>query len=218
MPKKILLPKEIGSISFEDKDLKDFNKFVFHPVFGLVYKKRFRMVNNFLRGQYEKVLEVGFGPGAFLPTLAASAKHVYGIDLHKEITKVRGALKKSKIEGVCLLNGDIYSIPFRNETFDLVICQSVLEHLDNLDRALKEVSRVLKKNGKLIIGSPLKNKITKKLFALLGYKDDEIHPSGHKEILESCGKNFQIEKCIYFPRFLGKKQSLYFAGEFNKGK
>ncbi|MDD2751953.1 MAG: class I SAM-dependent methyltransferase [Candidatus Omnitrophica bacterium] len=218
MRKRIILPKEIGLINFENKELKDFNKFVFHPFFGLFYKNRFKMMNNFLQGHYDKALEIGFGPGAFLPTLATSANHVYGIDLHKEIAKVRGALKNSKINKISLLNADIYRIPFRDETFDLVICQSVLEHLTDLEKAFNEIGRVLKKGGKLIIGFPLKNKLTKKLFALLGYQDEEIHPSGHKQIMENCKKKFSMKKCLYFPRFLGTSQSLYFAGEFNKGR
>jgi ubiquinone/menaquinone biosynthesis C-methylase UbiE len=40
-----------------------------------------------------------------------------------------------------------YKIPFENETFDIVISNAALEHIDNLDRVLQEVNRVTKKQG-----------------------------------------------------------------------
>lgn len=48
----------------------------------------------------------------------------------------------------------IENLPFENEEFDTILCTNVLEHVKNPDAALCEFSRVLKKNGKVIISVP----------------------------------------------------------------
>jgi ubiquinone/menaquinone biosynthesis C-methylase UbiE len=50
--------------------------------------------------------------------------------------------------------GDSENIPWENEKFDLVVCNSSFHHYPNPKRVLKEIRRVLKKDGKLIIGDP----------------------------------------------------------------
>ncbi|MFP4486353.1 MAG: class I SAM-dependent methyltransferase [Campylobacterales bacterium] len=49
---------------------------------------------------------------------------------------------------------DITSIPVENESFDVIICTEVLEHLPDPILALKEFHRILKNNGELIITAP----------------------------------------------------------------
>ena len=50
---------------------------------------------------------------------------------------------------------DITSIPLDDETFDVIICTEVFEHIPRPDLALREFSRLLKKGGKLLITAPL---------------------------------------------------------------
>lgn len=214
--KEIILPKEKRLIKFTNRELDDFTRYIYHPIFGLFYQYRFKMVSNFLSGYYDRILEVGFGPGLLMPTLAKKCKNVFGIDIHSEIDKIEKALKEQKVNNFKLIRADIYNIPFTGETFDVIICQSILEHLKDLDRAVKEALRVLKKDGKVIVGFPIKNKITRFLFAFLGHKDEEIHPSGHKEILESFLRELKLEKSLFFPRIFGLRRAIYFVGEFTK--
>lgn len=49
---------------------------------------------------------------------------------------------------------DIVSMPLKKESLDNILCTEVLEHLPYPDMAIKELSRVLKKKGKLIITAP----------------------------------------------------------------
>lgn len=51
---------------------------------------------------------------------------------------------------------DIDELPFENDSFDVVVASHVLEHLQNPDFAIREMSRVLKKGGLLIVGTPIK--------------------------------------------------------------
>jgi SAM-dependent methyltransferase len=52
------------------------------------------------------------------------------------------------------LRGSVYELPFKDETFDCVIISEVLEHLGDDDGALREISRVLKRGGRLAASVP----------------------------------------------------------------
>lgn len=47
--------------------------------------------------------------------------------------------------------GDVHALPFKNETFDTIICMEVLEHVKDPRKVLSEIKRVLTKNGMAII-------------------------------------------------------------------
>lgn len=61
-----------------------------------------------------------------------------------------GEWNTKEIDLVC----DITDMPLDDEVFDVILCSEVLEHLPNPDLAIKEMSRVLKKNGLLILTAP----------------------------------------------------------------
>ena len=86
------------------------------------------------------VLDCGCGFGAFYD-LTKDFNTIY-LDISLNLLK-RFELKERKI---C---GNILHLPFKDNTFDLVLCINVLEHVDYL-KALNEIKRVLKDNGHLI--------------------------------------------------------------------
>lgn len=53
------------------------------------------------------------------------------------------------------IKADICKLPFKNSEFDLIICNHVLEHIDNDFKAMEEIYRVLKKNGIGILQVPI---------------------------------------------------------------
>lgn len=65
-------------------------------------------------------------------------------------------------------NIDVLNIPFKAETFDLIICNHVLEHIEEDVKAMKELHRVLKKTGQAILQVPI-SKNTFKTF-----EDDSV--------------------------------------------
>ena len=70
-------------------------------------------------------------------------------------------------------------IPFKNETFDNALCLEVLEHVYNFQNLIKEINRVLKKNGILILSVPFAAK-----YHYLPYDFFRYTPSSLKIILE----------------------------------
>jgi SAM-dependent methyltransferase len=100
-------------------------------------------------------------------------------------------------------------LPFRNNTFDSVVCLDYLEHLDEDDFCLQEIHRVLKNRGQLVLATPQTGKLfwLHKLRSFLGLK---LEFYGHKregyslsqlrEKLEKAG--FVLQKHRDFSRFI----------------
>lgn len=97
-----------------------------------------------------KVLDVGCGIGVLGQLIKEKYNSdVFGIDL------AESAIKIARKQGVVAKKSDINNRwPYKDSTFDVVVCVQVLEHLYNPDFFFKEAKRVLKKNGVLIISTP----------------------------------------------------------------
>ena len=99
----------------------------------------------------KKVLEIGCSNG-LAATKYSKYFHTYlGIDISDIAIKKAKLLKLKNAEFIC---SDAHSIPIEKNTFDCVIVNSLLHHLD-LKKTLKEINRVLKKEGYLIFREPL---------------------------------------------------------------
>ncbi|OGE17853.1 hypothetical protein A2858_03860 [Candidatus Daviesbacteria bacterium RIFCSPHIGHO2_01_FULL_36_37] len=98
------------------------------------------------------ILDVGCGDGfvAKVTWMNRKGKIDVGIDLSEDEVKIA---KRREIYKKCLV-GNVYELPFKNESFETVFSNSVVEHFPNLDQALSEMSRVLKKNGQFVITVP----------------------------------------------------------------
>ena len=90
------------------------------------------------------VLDVGCGEGFTLERLHKKniGENLVGIDFLKRAIEI-GKKERPHLD---LRQGNIYKIPFKDNSFDLVICSEVLEHVDDPEKGLKELVRVTKKN------------------------------------------------------------------------
>lgn len=141
-----------------------------------------RTANNDLR-----ILDVGCGTGANLEMLKQFGESE-GVDVSDD------ALEFCRKKGLKVHKGLAEELPFADETFDLVTALDVVEHLDDDIAGLKEMFRILKKDGKTLIFVPA-------FMWLWGVQDDI---SNHrirytkKEIVERLKKaGFTIERATY---------------------
>jgi len=96
-------------------------------------------------------LDLGCGKGYALPTLAKQSHHVVGIDIDCEsLERAKSAAHKT----VSLIAADALRPPFREGVFDVIIVNHVLEHLINVEVALKNINVLLKKNGYVYVAVP----------------------------------------------------------------
>ena len=100
----------------------------------------------------EKVLEIGIGAGTDLAEYALNGAKVSGIDLNNdqiELTKLN--FQQRGLEYEYLGEGNAEDLKFSDNTFDLVYSFGVLHHTPNTQKAINEIFRVLKPDGKAII-------------------------------------------------------------------
>lgn len=91
----------------------------------------------------DSVLDVGCGEGF---TLARFKKEKIGKSYEGiEVDEQAIALGKKLYPTLNIKKGDIYDLPYKSNSFDLVVCTEVLEHLDNPKKAYKELIRVSNK-------------------------------------------------------------------------
>lgn len=138
----------------------------------------------------EKILDAGCGTGLFLRKLPPGS---YGIDISMTaLVKAKNYAPNAKI-----FLSDIEKMPFKNNFFDTILCTEVLEHLPNPDKALEEIRRVLKKNGRFIGSVPSSGFLWK--FQKLSKTGPVIPYHKHYRScseVESILTDFDIEKII----------------------
>lgn len=98
---------------------------------------------------------------------------------------------------------DIEKIPFPDQSFDMVICNHVLEHVDDPAIALRELHRVLKSGARIICQTPYAARLTRTLEEpLLQSPDDRLYFYGQEDHLRLFGRN--IEQVITNAGFIGQ--------------
>lgn len=107
-------------------------------------------VRSFGLSQCGVVLDVGSGPGQWLRLLARHNAFVVGLDVDSGLLEIArrnlGSLSK-----VALIEGQAEHMCFRDSVFDAILCYNVLMYTD-FDSVVREMSRVLKARGRLVVG------------------------------------------------------------------
>ena len=98
------------------------------------------------------VLDIGTGTGVFLPYLLKTigrTGQVIALDIaEKMLLQAQGKCFAGEIVFLC---ADVTDIPLQAETCDVVVCYSSFPHFQNKPKALQEMRRVLKKDGRVFI-------------------------------------------------------------------
>ena len=94
----------------------------------------------------KKILEVGCGKGRFARVFKELGADIYGIDISAELLKEAKQIDKDKF-----LEAGVYEMPFKDRQFDIVYLVEVIEHIPDICKAIKEIARVMRKEGTLIV-------------------------------------------------------------------
>ena len=117
-----------------------------------------------------------------------------------------------------LKNYNITSIPEADNTFDLVICFHVLEHIPKDEKAIKELYRILKPNGTLLVQVPLKKGKTYEDFSirnpeerLIAFgQEDHVRIYGEEDLKNLIEKQgFKVNLSNYSSKFNDKDKNYY---------
>lgn len=106
----------------------------------------------------DKILDAGCGPGFYIRLLSFLYKDIKIIGIDTDIEALSQLRKDNKKKNIRVLYGDLMKpLPFPSNTFDKIIFSEVAEHVPSDTKALKELYRVLKKNGLLVLTVPNHN-------------------------------------------------------------
>lgn len=97
-------------------------------------------------------LDIATGTGHTAFALAPHVRSVVGTDLTPEMLAEAERLRVQRsIDNVRFRPADVHHLPFEADTFDLVTCRRAAHHFSDIGRALREMHRVLRRSGRLVI-------------------------------------------------------------------
>lgn len=161
----------------------------------------------------DSVLDLGCGSGVFLIRLAKLCKEAVGADISKPLIGIAvGAIESLGLQNVSALEVSSGALRFDSAAFDKVLMVDVIHHLEDIGAVLKEVRRVLKPGGKLLIFEP--NKLNPALFVMSVFDRNEwgLLSLGTKKSYEKAlASHFKIEHFSFCGLLIGPDSRLAFA-------
>ncbi|MFN3551297.1 MAG: class I SAM-dependent methyltransferase [Endomicrobiia bacterium] len=154
-----------------------------------------KLVVNFIPKTNCKILDVGCGTGKLMEELLQNGHLVYGIE--NEPTAIEFC-KKRGIEKIQIFNLE-ENLNIDNDSFDVITCLDVLEHIEKDENLIKEFKRIVKPSGILILTVPSYMWLWSYWDEILGHK----RRYNKKILFEKMQKvGFQIVKISHFYSFL----------------
>lgn len=186
------------------------NPFIENSIWEEMENSTYVLVEKYLEKE-NMLLDVGVGLGRLLDKCSDVVK--FGVDVSMQ------NLLQSQSKGieVCLAKAE--DLPYNDTTFDLVISTDVLEHAPDLNAALTEMTRVLKKGGKLIIRVPYKEDLSLYLGKNYPYYYSHLRNFDESSLILICEKIFKMNHIettytTYLP--IANKLKCQLSSVFNK--
>ncbi|MFN4180932.1 MAG: class I SAM-dependent methyltransferase [Armatimonadota bacterium] len=169
---------------------------------------RFRsLVPSWLNERKGSLLEVGCGVGWFCGLAKAMGWQPVGLDISAD-----ACWEARKMWSVATVCSDSLPLPFKSQTFHLVVLRHTLEHLFSPKQVLKEVHRVLKDGGWVALEVPNANSLGRKIFGErwnaweLPRHLHHFTPETLKRVLEQAGfQNVKVVSARHKPFLLAKR-------------
>ncbi len=92
------------------------------------------------------ILDIGVGSGSTARLWANQAKEFHGIDISTAVYKAPNAIK-NYCNNPILAQADLNNLPYKNESFEVIVSNGVLHHTPNTKNALKNIVKKLKSEG-----------------------------------------------------------------------
>jgi len=129
-----------------------------NPLLRMMARYRVRVLASRLRRYLRPenaVMDYGCGLGVLFPTLAATAKTLYGVDL--ELGPARMTAKYCGLDNVRFCTPDAMATTIQKASLEAIVCGEVLEHIDDMTGLMAIFQNLLTKDGRLVVTLPTEN-------------------------------------------------------------
>ena len=144
---------------YTDQELVDLQETLYtsrNPTRRWLHRTRSNWIVNHiegLTGRVSRALEVGPGAGGYLPLLAAIADEVLATDIEPAYLNRARALEETLPQLSCRID-DITATALPTDSFDLILCTEVIEHIADSKAALYGLQKILAPGGILVLTTP----------------------------------------------------------------
>jgi len=175
----------------------DFDKYYKSPLHRILFRwvdiKKSGLLDEYISGENLRICDLGCGTGKISSRLAKK-NTVYGVDWNESLLKIaaQNGLKTSK--------SLVEKTKFKDNFFDAVVMIDSIEHLHSREKIGRELKRITKRNGLIIIFTPAYDSVLwnigeKFLNSVTGKKSDHTTPFTKESMEFFLKKNkFEIEK------------------------
>lgn len=208
LPKKEEL-KKTGEVDYYDWNYKFPIKYVslyrFNRIIKLLGKKK-----------YTNLLEAGTGSGIFLPELSKHCENLYACDIHSNFSNIENLLQLYNVNNYELKSQSIEKTDYPDNYFDAIVAVSVLDFVSDLQAAVNEIKRILKKDGVFVTVCPMESKVLDIIVSMYTDKSaEEEFGDARTHKLKTLKQNFKIIELGYMLPF-GKLFPVYTFAKLKK--
>ena len=162
-----------------------------------------------------KGLDIGCGNGKFIRDMNSLGWQFEGVEFNPIAVDI------CRMAGLKIFHGDLHSAAFKDNSFDIVSARHVIEHIPDPINFMREIARILKKGGRLVIKTPNSRALGRQWFDMYWFANDVPRhlilfcPANLKMLAKRFGLRPIVEKTFTKPRIILKSLD-YLTG--NRGK
>lgn len=150
----------------------------------------------------KNILDAGCGYGLYSLTLARKGYSLSSLDIEKKrIDQVNEYKKKLSLSNIDAKIASITKIPLEKNKFDLAICSEVIEHIKDDQKAVSEITRVVKPKGHIIISVPTFSESNKKEYKKFHHERPGYSVSDLQSLAKKNG--LELKRIIFYEYALG---------------
>lgn len=169
------------------------------------------------------VLDVGCGTGNFSIKLAERGCSVTGIDISDEMLKIAGAKAASRKLPIEFIKMDINDLKFGENEFDAVFSMAAFEFIDDGQKVLPDILRIVKKGGQVLIGTIAGNSAWGELYTSDNFRKNTVFKYAKFKTLEDMKKwneekLVQTGECLFIPPLADEEKFNYSMEKELEGK
>lgn len=178
---------------------------------GWLSRRRLALATKLLPPNTDRLLKIGYGSGVHLPHWATKCRELYGIDPHPHADRVSATLAKHGVP-VHLTSGSAEAMPYPDAHFDCILAISAIEFIPDLEAACREMRRVLRPDGRLVIVTPGRSPVVDfGLKLLTGESAKKDYGDRRAGVMPTLLTQFEVERTKSFPLLISKVVCLYTA-------